>query len=107
MTVFLDSKDIQWGDSLVERINRALQTSKYVVAVMTNNSVGKAWPQKEINSVLNQEISSGKKRLLPLVDGDPADIFASNFLASDKLYRVWTGDAPVHAKEIYSLLNQA
>lgn len=101
---FYDSKEIGWGDSLIETINKALIKSKYVVAVMTDNSVVKAWPQKEINAVLNGDISGGTKRLLPLIHGDKEKILSNNYLMSDKLYVLWEDNPEEIAQKIKNLL---
>lgn len=101
---FYDSKEIAWGDSLIETINRALIKSKYVVAIMTDNSVVKAWPQKEINAVLNGDISGGTKRLLPLIHGDKEKILSHNYLMSDKLYVEWEDNPEEIAQKIKGLL---
>jgi retron-type reverse transcriptase len=101
---FYDSKEIAWGDSLIETINKALIKSQYVMAVMTDNSVVKAWPQKEINAVLNGDISGGTKRLLPLIHGDKEKILNNNFLMSDKLYVVWQDNPDEIAQKIKALL---
>lgn len=103
---FYDAKEIGWGDSLIGVINRALLKSKYVIAVMTDNSVGKAWPQQEINSVLNGDISGGTKRLLPLVCGDKENILSNNFLMNDKLYVEWKDNPQEIAKKVQELLAQ-
>ncbi|WP_158619340.1 TIR domain-containing anti-phage reverse transcriptase [Pseudomonas sp. v388] len=93
LNVFYDAESIEWGDSLIETINKGLYKSKYVIAIMTDNSVVKKWPQKEINAVLNSDISGGQNRLLPLIHGDAENILSANFLMSDKLYEVWKGNA--------------
>ncbi|HFH3420005.1 TIR domain-containing anti-phage reverse transcriptase [Pseudomonas aeruginosa] len=103
---FYDAKEISWGDSLVGTINKALLKSKFVIAVMTDNSVGKAWPQQEINSVLNGDISGGTKRLLPLIYGDKDSILNNNFLMSDKLYVEWKGNPEEIAQKVKDLLTQ-
>lgn len=107
LKVFLDSEEIGWGDSLIDVINKALHKSKYVVAVMTENSVEKKWPQKEINAVLGNEIKHGKNKLLPLIHGDAEDILGHNFLMSDKLYKEWRGDPNEIAQAILELLKRA
>lgn len=103
---FYDAKEIGWGDSLIGTINRALLKSKYVIAVMTDNSVGKAWPQQEINSVLNGDISGGTKRLLPLIHGNKENILNNNFLMNDKLYVEWKGNPEEIAQKVKDLLSQ-
>lgn len=105
LTVFIDEEDIKWGESLIDVINKALHKSKYVIAVMTDKSVGKSWPQKEINAVLNQEIKAGTNKLLPLICGDAEDILSENFLMSDKLYKEWVNNPEEIAKLVKKLVN--
>lgn len=106
LNVFLDSEEIGWGDSLVDIINKALHKSKYVIAVMTENSVEKKWPQKEINAVLSNEIKNGKNKLLPLIHGDAEEILGENFLLSEKLYKQWNGDPKEIAQAVLALLQK-
>lgn len=103
---FYDAKEIGWGDSLIGTINKALLKSRYVIAVMTDKSVGKAWPQQEINSVLNGDISGGTKRLLPLIHGDKETILGNNFLMNDKLYVEWNNNPAEIAQKVQALLAQ-
>ncbi|MCP2023270.1 UNVERIFIED_ORG: hypothetical protein J2Y76_004185 [Pseudomonas reinekei] len=103
---FYDAKEIGWGDSLIGTINKALLKSKYVIAVMTDKSVGKAWPQQEINSVLNGDISGGTKRLLPLIHGNKEKILNNNFLMNDKLYVEWKDNPQEIAQKVKDLLLQ-
>lgn len=91
INVFLDQEAIQWGDSIIDKINTALKQSKKVVAILSDNSIEKSWPQKEINAVLSQEINSNETKLLPLIFGNEDEI-ASKFpyLMKDKLYKTIT-----------------
>lgn len=106
LTVFLDEEEITWGQSLIDVINKALHKSKYVIAVMSENSVGKKWPQKEINAVLNSDITKGTNKLLPLISGNAEVILSENYLLSDKLYKTWQNNAPSLAREILSLIQK-
>lgn len=106
LNVFLDSEEIGWGESLIDIINKALHKSKYVIAVMSENSVGKKWPQKEINAVLNSEITNGTNKLLPLVNGNAEEILSENFLLSDKLYKKWDNNAEKLAQEILKMVQK-
>ncbi len=102
---FVDTKYIEWGDSLTEKINGALARSKFVVAVLSSNSVEKKWPLKELHSVLAREIAEGDKKLLTLVkDGDEELIKAKLPLLADKLYAVYKGDPIEIAHGLSSLL---
>lgn len=106
LSVFLDGEEIGWGDSLIDIINKALHKSKYVIAVMTANSVDKKWPQKEINAVLSSEIKHDKNKLLPLIHGDEEEILGKNFLMSDKLYKKWEGNPQKIAQDVLALLQK-
>ncbi|MBV5278123.1 MAG: TIR domain-containing protein [Campylobacteraceae bacterium] len=101
---FLDEKYIEWGDSLTEKINHALGQSRYVIAILSDNSIEKKWPKKEINSTLSREIS-GDKVLLPILAGDERKIFKVFPLLHDKLYKLWNNDAKFMANEIKNLLS--
>ncbi len=99
ISTFIDNKVIEWGDSLVDTINHALYKAKLVVAVVSENSLGKSWPQKEINAVLASEIQ-GESKLLVLVDGDGQELLGRLFLLQDKLYRQWEDNPDELADEI-------
>lgn len=101
INAFLDVNYIKWGDSLTEKINHALGRSRFVVAVLSENSIGKAWPKKEINSALAREIE-GKQRILPLIVGNP-DMDQLPLL-QDKLHVKWSGDADEIAKKLLEML---
>ena len=98
---FLDIKYIKWGDSLTEKINHALGRSKLVLAVLSENSVDKTWPSKEINSALARELA-GEQKILPLIVGNPN--LSSVSLLHDKLHIKWEGDAASIAKKIRDLV---
>ncbi|SFK69604.1 TIR domain-containing protein [Nitrosomonas aestuarii] len=100
VNAFLDVKYIRWGDSLTEKINHALGQSKFVLAILSENSVGKTWPSKEINAALAREIE-GKQKILPLIVGSP-DLSSVSLLV-DKLHFPWEKDASKVAHRIKEL----
>jgi len=105
--VFLDDKYIKWGDSFVEKINHALGKAKYVIAILSSNSVTKAWPVKEINASIAREIV-GKQKFLPLMVGDGKEIqsFQDEMpLISDKKYLIWKNDTSEIVDKIKSLMS--
>ena len=67
ITNWLDGVHIEWGDSITKKVNAGLRISKYVVVFFSNNFFNKNWPERELNSVLNQMASSGEKRILPII----------------------------------------
>ena len=103
---FIDNMHIKWGDSLIEKINHALSISKFVIVILSTNSVDKAWPKKELNAALAREID-GYVKVLPLVVGSEGDtnvIFEKLPLLEDKLYKKWTGTPDNLVAEIKKLL---
>ncbi|OHE01755.1 MAG: hypothetical protein A2W82_10550 [Sulfurimonas sp. RIFCSPLOWO2_12_36_12] len=103
INAFLDEEYIEWGDSLTAKINHALGRSKYVIAILSNSSINKEWPLKEINSTLAREIS-GDKKLLSILVGDEQEIFKVLPLLADKLYKPWNNNAKTLAIEIKTML---
>ncbi len=103
---FIDDKYIKWGDSFVEKINHALSRARLVVVVLSENSVDKAWPRRELNASLAREVD-GSTKVLPLVVGSDAktgELLGKLPLLKDKLYKQWDGGADAVADEIQALL---
>ena len=92
ISYWLDEAEINWGDSLIDKINHGLSNSKYVIVVLSENFLSKRWPQKELSAVLNIEASTGEIKVLPLVVGDSIDLQKTFTLMNDKLYLNWNGD---------------
>ena len=90
-----------WGDSLTEKINHALGKAKFVLAVLSKDSVGKKWPEKELNAALARELA-GKQKILPLIVGSPD--LSSLSLLEDKIYLNWEGNAEEVVNKINDLL---
>ncbi|MFA0130809.1 TIR domain-containing anti-phage reverse transcriptase [Vibrio splendidus] len=86
INTFIDCYGLMWGDSLVAKINTALQKSKYVIAIISEDSVKKTWPMKELNAVLSAEIGSEETKLLPLMVGDGEALLEQLPLLRDKLF---------------------
>jgi hypothetical protein len=89
ISYWYDEAEIKWGDSIVEKVNEGLRISRYVIVVISKYFLLKRWPQRELNSVLNVESSTGKVRVLPLIVGTDKvkrDIFQKYPLLNDKFY---------------------
>lgn len=105
ISAFLDCNEIGWGDSLIDIIGKALTRSKYVIAIISEQSVEKQWPKKELHSVLSQEINSGQTKLLPLLCGNKENILNELYLIRDKKYEEWQENPDEIAERVISLLN--
>lgn len=100
---FLDEVNMEWGDSLTEKINHALGQSKFVLAVLSKDSVGKKWPMKELNSALARELAE-KQKILPLIVGSPD--LAPLSLLEDKIYLEWDDNAEKIAEKLKAQLTK-
>ncbi len=95
ISCWYDEAEIQWGDSVTQKVNEGLIASRYVVVVFSTSFAQKNWPQRELNSVLNQEASSGEVKVLPLLVGSEQEkkqILEKFPLLNDKRYLPWDGD---------------
>jgi hypothetical protein len=67
--IWLDERELQVGDPLSSSLRRGVATSKYVVVVVSPNSVGSPWVREEI--LMAKDASrTGHARLVPILLGD-------------------------------------
>lgn len=102
--VFLDQNYIRWGDSFIKIIDHALKKSKFVIAILSENSIDKRWPLKEIHVTLARQIAGDDIKLLPIVVGNEQKTIKQISLISDILYKKWDNNAKEIADEIHALL---
>jgi len=110
ISCWLDEAEIHWGDSIIDRINEGLRSSRFVIVVLSRAFLSKNWPKKELSAVLSAEISSGRVKVLPLLVGSPDDIqfFLHEFpLLHDKLHIRWDGAAEPVVRNLQQLLGGA
>ena len=63
--VWYDEFTLEIGDSLRERIDRGLASSKFGVVVLSPSFFAKNWPQYELNGMVAKEMN-GEKVILPI-----------------------------------------
>jgi hypothetical protein len=66
ITPWLDELEIKPGASLIGEIERGLQTSSLLFAVMSDNSVKSRWVAEEIRSILTRQITTGRIEVIPI-----------------------------------------
>jgi hypothetical protein len=71
---WFDKNEIRWGDSIVKKVNEGLRISKYVLVVLSINSIKKNWPKAELEASLNIEFSTSETKVLPLLLGNEVDV---------------------------------
>ena len=94
ISCWYDKDDIGWGDSIVGEVSGGLESSKYVVFIITRTFLDKKWTHIELNTTLNMQITSGEKKVLPIVVGD-IQPYELPPLLQDKKYISWS-----HQQEI-------
>ena len=103
---FIDIVEIQWGESLTKKINHALSEAEYFLAIISIDSIGKSWPDTEMNAAIARQID-GKQKILPLFVGSKAEIkkCKSHYpLIADRLYKEWENNPAELAQEIVSII---
>jgi TIR domain-containing protein/LGFP repeat-containing protein len=68
--VWLDEAEIKVGDSLIAKIQQGLDEMEYVGVILSNNSVGSAWVEKELETAMYQEINGRRVKVLPILIED-------------------------------------
>ncbi len=83
---WIDEAEINIGDSLTEKIGRAIKANDFVGVVLSTNSIGSEWVKRELQIAIQREFAEKRVVVLPIlierVDLPP-------FL-SDKLYADFT-----------------
>lgn len=64
--VWLDERELQVGDSIVQGVSDGLRDSDYFVVVVSQNSAQSKWVQQELNSALMRELSGKGVVVLPV-----------------------------------------
>lgn len=82
--VWLDQWEMKIGDSLFDKIEEGIESSDYVIIVLSNDSVNSFWVKKELNAFLCNEIISKSKKILPvLIDDCNIPVFLREKLYAD------------------------
>ncbi|WP_259461679.1 toll/interleukin-1 receptor domain-containing protein [Enterobacter sp. R1(2018)] len=64
---WLDEWDIRVGESIPERISSGLQEADFILVILSSNSVGSKWVEREWQTKYWSEIEKGKIVVLPLL----------------------------------------
>jgi len=106
ISCWYDKNNIGWGDNLTSSISDGLNQSKYVLVVLSQAFISKGWTKAELNSMLNQEISSKQKKVLPLIVGNETEIIDGFPFLKDKYYIIWDGYSTNIVNELQKLLEK-
>lgn len=110
ISCWFDEAMIHWGESIVAKVNEGLNSSRFVIVVLSQAFVQKNWPKRELISALHAEAGSGQVRVLPLLVGNETqrDQILEQFpLLQDKNYLVWDGSGENVLRELRPWLSQS
>lgn len=109
ITYWYDEAEINWGDSIPGKVNEGLRISRYVMVILSSFFLSKNWPQRELNSALNTESSTGEITVLPLIVGEneaKRQIIQKYPIIQDKRYLIWTNNASEIVEELKKSLGR-
>ena len=109
ITYWYDEAEINWGESIPNKVNEGLRISRYVMVILSNFFLSKNWPQRELNSALNTESSTGEVTVLPLIVGEnevKRQIFQKYPIINDKRYLLWNNNASEIVEELKKSLRR-
>lgn len=89
ITYWADKSEIKGGNNFVKAINTGLRTSRFVVAFLSKNFMGKEWPEKELFSSIGKKTGDGRPVLIPIFIAPEKDILDHYRLLSDVNYIKW------------------
>lgn len=102
VSCWVDFAEIRLGDSIVEKVNEGLATSRYVLVVISPAFLRQGFHQQPLRSAFMREGKQGVKVVLPVLVNYPnerVDFAALPFLEDKRCY-TWRGDADEAAFEI-------
>ncbi|MFF3458576.1 toll/interleukin-1 receptor domain-containing protein [Streptomyces sp. NPDC002730] len=67
LKVWLDSKELIAGDSIVEQLGRALERVDLYLVFLSRASLASAWVQHELNTALTMELRGGRPKVVPIL----------------------------------------
>lgn len=91
VSVWVDEAQLDVGDSLVQKIAEGIYGCDYVAAVISQNSVGSKWVQKELQLAMTREIEGTRILVLPILIDNCRDQMP--FFLRDKIYADFTSES--------------
>ncbi|PXY43673.1 toll/interleukin-1 receptor domain-containing protein [Flavobacterium hydrophilum] len=84
--IWYDELTLKLGDSLFEEISNGIKKSNFGIVVISKNFLKKEWTKKELNGLINKEIFTSNKVILPVwLDITAKEIFDFSPILADKV----------------------
>lgn len=104
ITYWYDKAEVKWGDRIPTKIDEGLKISKFVVVFLSENFIGRNWPEAELSSALSRENEKGEIVVLPLILGDRNLVLEKYQLLRGKKCLEWNRGVSAIAEELQSRL---
>lgn len=92
LTIWLDEFQIKLGDSLRQKIDEGLRESRFGVVILSPNFFAKRWSRWELDGLVDREVSTGKKVILPVWHNVDHDTVAAESPSLANKLAARTGD---------------
>lgn len=95
ISCWYDEAEIMVGESITEKIDQGLSTSRYFLVVLSPAFVKKPFAKTELLSALYRQASTGQVTILPVLVGSAEErrrILAYFPLLEDRRYALWDGN---------------
>jgi hypothetical protein len=104
LSVWVDEAELLIGDSLVQTIQKAIDSTKFFLVVVSTDSVNSSWVQRELEQAMDMEISSKTVRVLPVVLGKIQVLpgFLRGKIFAD--FSKWPNDSKQYAESLAKLI---
>ncbi len=79
LRVWMDTKELAAGQTIVEQVSEAIEKSDLYVVALSPSAIDSKWVNHELNTALTLELSQGRPKVLPVIVADvdvPATIKA-------------------------------
>jgi hypothetical protein len=106
ITYWLDEAEIRWGESITRKVNDGLTRSRFFVPFFTPAFYQRNFPETELFSALDREITENTTLILAILAIDPA-LFKKRYpLLSSKRYMEWGAGKTAIVNELLKILNR-
>lgn len=107
ISYWLDEAELKWGHSLLTQLSEGLLKSRFVIVFISDEFLSRNWPQAELRAALNEEISSGEIKVLPIIICDIEKCLKKHPFLRDKKYLKWKSDVNSIIYELEKLLGRS
>ena len=67
VSIWYDANILVWGDNWKLQIENGLKKCRFGIVVISPEFLGRKWPEKELNDLLQRQNETGEKVVLPLL----------------------------------------